>query len=203
MIFAAAEPAATSTSTAALKTRNRTLHPLRVMGFGGGSADLGAGIDSSGADRFGFEKRFGFFLSLLQFEFLGVGVFLFLTGLGDFWGGRRNFLIGMGGATVFTLLFAVGGGFPIFTLAWVGNRLTQSIGWAGLIKVSSRWFDYSVYGTVIGILSISYLIGDAAARQSMGMLLAHGFGWRALFVYAAIVVGLASSASTSTPSFVR
>ena len=115
----------------------------------------------------------------------------FLTGLGDFWGGRRNFLIGMGGATVFTLLFAVGGGFPIFTLAWVGNRLTQSIGWAGLIKVSSRWFDYSVYGTVIGILSISYLIGDAAARQSMGMLLAHGFGWRALFVYAAIVVGLA------------
>jgi OPA family glycerol-3-phosphate transporter-like MFS transporter len=115
----------------------------------------------------------------------------FLTGLGDFWGGRRNFLIGMGGAVVFTLLFAVGGGFPVFTLAWVGNRLTQSIGWAGLIKVSSRWFDYSVYGTVIGILSISYLIGDAAARQSMGVLIAHGFGWRALFVYAAVVVGIA------------
>ena len=27
---------------------------------------------------------------------------LFLTGLGDFWGGRNNFLIGLGGATVFT-----------------------------------------------------------------------------------------------------
>ena len=27
---------------------------------------------------------------------------LFLTGLGDYWGGRRNFLIGVGGATVFT-----------------------------------------------------------------------------------------------------
>ena len=33
---------------------------------------------------------------------------LFLTGLGDFWGGRINFLIGLGGATAFTLMFASG-----------------------------------------------------------------------------------------------
>jgi len=114
---------------------------------------------------------------------------LFLTGLGDYWGGRRNFLLGVGGATVFTLLFAVGGALPVFTLAWIGNRLTQSLGWAGLIKVSSRWFDYSSYGSIIGILSISYLIGDALARQQMGMLIEHGYGWRALFLFAAIVAG--------------
>jgi sugar phosphate permease len=112
---------------------------------------------------------------------------LFLSGLGDYWGGRRNFLIGVGGATLFTLLFAAGGGLPVFTAAWVGNRLTQSVGWAGLIKVSSRWFDYSSYGTIIGILSISYLVGDALARQQMSILIAHGFGWRALFMFAAIV----------------
>src|SRR5215469_9848612 len=88
---------------------------------------------------------------------------LFLTGLGDYWGGRRNFLIGVGGATAFTLLFAAGGTFPVFSLAWLGNRLTQSIGWAGLIKVSSKWFDYHSYGSIIGVLSISYLVGDAAA----------------------------------------
>ena len=92
----------------------------------------------------------------------------FLTGLGDYWGGRRNFLIGLGGATVFTLLFALGGALPLFTLAWVGNRLTQSIGWAGLVKVSSKWFDYSSYGLVLGILSVSYLIGDAVARAANG-----------------------------------
>jgi sugar phosphate permease len=116
---------------------------------------------------------------------------LFLTGLGDYWGGRRNFLIGVGGATVFTVLFATGGTLPVFTLAWIGNRLTQSVGWAGLIKVSSKWFDFSSYGTIIGILSISYLVGDALARQQMGMLIAHGYGWRALFVFAAGVAGLA------------
>jgi sugar phosphate permease len=109
---------------------------------------------------------------------------LFLTGLGDYWGGRRNFVIGVGGATLFTLAFAAGGALPVFTLAWIGNRLTQSIGWAGLIKVSSKWFNYSSYGSIIGILSISYLIGDAAARQQMGLLIARGVGWRALFVFA-------------------
>ena len=112
---------------------------------------------------------------------------LFLGGLGDFWGGRINFLIGLTGATVFTLLFAATGLIPVFTVAWVGNRLTQSLSWAGLIKVSSKWFNYSTYGTVIGILSVSYLVGDAVARQMMGALIHHGFGWRALFYFAAAV----------------
>ena len=115
---------------------------------------------------------------------------LFLTGLGDFWGGRRSFTIGLGGAIAFTLLFASGGALPIFTIAWIGNRLTQSIGWAGLIKVCSKWFGYSSYGTVIGILSLSFLIGDAAARQWMGMLIHQGYGWRALFYFAAGAAGL-------------
>ena len=116
---------------------------------------------------------------------------LFLTGLGDYWGGRRNFLIGVGGAAVFTLLFAVSGGLPLFTLAWAANRLTQSVGWAGAIKVSSKWFNYSAYGSIAGILSISYLVGDAAARQQMAMLLARGYGWRALFLFAAAVAAAA------------
>jgi OPA family glycerol-3-phosphate transporter-like MFS transporter len=110
---------------------------------------------------------------------------LFLGGLGDFWGGRVSFLIGLSGATVFTLLFATGSFLPVFTIAWIGNRLTQSVAWAGLIKVSSKWFDFSSYGTIIGILSVSYLVGDAAARQWMGHLIQRGVGWRPLFYLAA------------------
>ena len=115
---------------------------------------------------------------------------LCLTGLGDLWGGRSSFTIGLGGAIAFTLLFASSGFLPLFTIAWIGNRLAQSIGWAGLIKVCSRWFGYSSYGTVIGILSLSFLVGDAVARQSMGMLLHFGFGWKGLFYFAAIVAGV-------------
>ena len=115
---------------------------------------------------------------------------LFLTGLGDLFGGRLSFLIGVGGAAVFTVLFAMGGAVPVFMLAWLGNRLTQSIAWAGLIKVSSKWFDYSSYGAILGLLSLSYLIGDAVARQWMGSLILHGHGWRSLFYLAAAVAGL-------------
>ncbi len=77
-----------------------------------------------------------------QISSLGVLAYalgkFFLGGLGDFWGGRRNFLIGLGGATAFTLMFAAGGVMPVFMIAWLGNRLTQSIAWAGLIKVTSK-----------------------------------------------------------------
>jgi OPA family glycerol-3-phosphate transporter-like MFS transporter len=114
----------------------------------------------------------------------------FLTGLGDYWGGKRNLLIATGGATLFTLLFASGSTLPLFTLAWIGNRMTQSIGWSALVKVSSKWFNYSRYGTIAAILTCSYMLGDAAARQSMGLLLEHGVGWRGLFVFGAGVAGV-------------
>jgi sugar phosphate permease len=113
----------------------------------------------------------------------------FIGGLGDYWGGRINFLLGLAGATLCTLLFAFSGALPLFTLAWFLNRLLQSGAWAGLLKVSSRWFDYSSHGAIIGVLSLSYLIGDAVAREWMGRLIAHGHGWRSLFALAAAVSG--------------
>ncbi len=109
----------------------------------------------------------------------------FLGGMADFLGGRRNFLIGMGGSVLFTLLFSLGGGLPIFTLAWIGNRLVQSTGWAGMVKITSRWFSYSAYGAAMGVISLSYLFGDAAARQFMGFLIGQGLGWRVVFQMAA------------------
>jgi len=106
----------------------------------------------------------------------------FVSGsLADLFGGRRNFLGGMAGAVLFTVLFALGGGFPIFTMAWLGNRLFQSLGWVGLVKVSSRWFSYSVYGTVMAVISLSYLFGDAVSRGIMALLLHYGMGWRGIF----------------------
>ncbi|HVP48170.1 MAG TPA: MFS transporter [Bryobacteraceae bacterium] len=109
-------------------------------------------------------------------------------GLSDFLGGRRTFLGGMAGSVLFTALFALSGGTPLFTLAWIGNRLVQSLGWAGVVKISSRWFSYSSYGTVMGIVSLSFLFGDAASRQFLAILIGYGFGWRSLFFTAAGVL---------------
>ena len=93
------------------------------------------------------------------------------------------------------MLFASGGSLPIFTIAWIGNRLTQSIGWAGLLKVCSRWFDFSHHGTVIGILSLSYFAGDVVARQCMGVLIGLGYDWQTLFRFAALAAGVAFAAN--------
>ncbi len=125
------------------------------------------------------QVRLGLIASIGVFAY-AIGKFFFGS-LADLFGGRNNFLGGMAGAIAFTLLFAVGGAFPIFTLAWIGNRVFQSAGWVGLVKVASRWFSYSVYGTVMGVLSLSYLFGDAAARETMALLLGAGMGWRGIF----------------------
>ena len=109
-------------------------------------------------------------------------------GVSDMIGGRRNFLVGMIGSVVCTVLFAMGGALPIFTIAWVGNRLLQSLGWVGMIKITSRWFSYSNYGAVMGIVSLSFLFGDAAARFFMAGLLKAGLGWRGVFWIDALVL---------------
>jgi OPA family glycerol-3-phosphate transporter-like MFS transporter len=112
----------------------------------------------------------------------------FSGGLGDFVGGRRNYLGGMLGAVLCTVAFAWGGTIPVFTVAWIGNRLVQSLGWVGMVKITSRWFSFATYGRAMGIISLSYLFGDAAARYLMGLLLQEGYSWRGVFYVAASIL---------------
>ncbi len=116
----------------------------------------------------------------------------FITGsVADFLGGRRNVLFGMFGSVLFTALFALGGGVPMFTLAWIGNRAVQSFCWTGMVKITGRWFSYSAYGTAMGVISLSFLFGDAAARTFMSLLIEAGLGWRQVFwVAAGVLSGL-------------
>ena len=123
-----------------------------------------------------------------------IGVFAYAVGkflsggLADWLGGRRTFLTGTAGAICFTGLFAMSGGIPLFPFAWLMNRLLQSMGWAGAVKLTSRWFSFSAYGTAMGIISLSYLFGDAAARRFLGWLLHQGVGWRGIFLAASGVL---------------
>lgn len=129
------------------------------------------------------------FGSIVSFGVLIYAVGKFISGsMADMFGGLKNFLGGMAGAILFTVVFALSGGFPLFTLAWLGNRLFQSAGWAGLVKVASRWFSYSTYGTVMGVLALSYLFGDAISRYIMSLLLGAGMGWRGIFLVGAALL---------------
>jgi OPA family glycerol-3-phosphate transporter-like MFS transporter len=143
-------------------------------------------LAAKGWDPNSAKIRLGALASIGVFAY-AVGKFL-SGGLADLLGGRRSFLLGTAGAVCCTALFALGGGFPVFTAAWILNRFLQSIGWPGAVKLASRWFSYSRYGTAMGVISLSYLFGDAAARRFMGWLIGHGVGWRGVFFAAAGVM---------------
>ena len=122
---------------------------------------------------------------------LGYAIGKFAAGsVVDLLGGRRNYLLGMAGAVACTFLFTLGGTVPFFTATWFLNRLIQSLGWPGMIKITSRWFSFSRYGTVMGFISLSYLFGDALARAFMGRLFAAGLSWRGVFAVAGAILGI-------------
>ncbi len=114
----------------------------------------------------------------------------FISGsLADLGGGKKMFLAGMFGAAICSIIFGLGG-LPIFTMAWALNRAVQSAGWVGMVKISSRWFSYSVYGTAMGIISLSFLIGDSLSRLLLGQLVQAGMGWRGLFITSGAIMAL-------------
>lgn len=123
--------------------------------------------------------------------------------LADVLGGRRVFLIGLMGSVVCTVLFAyadrmahptagisaalglpVAMLFPMFVI-WAANRFIQSMGWNGLVQITSWWFPPGRLATILGVLSTSYLIGDALARAYLGLVIRAGFDWRGVFLFAA------------------
>jgi sugar phosphate permease len=143
-------------------------------------------LGSRGIDPATAKIRLGGIASLAV---LAYALGKFVSGaLADRVGGKRFFVGGMAGSVLCTIAFGLAGSLPIFTLAWIANRLVQSAGWVGMVKLTSKWFSYSQYGTAMGVISLSYLLGDAGARAFMGTLIAHGVGWRGLFFTAAAVL---------------
>jgi OPA family glycerol-3-phosphate transporter-like MFS transporter len=117
-----------------------------------------------------------------------LGKFIFGS-TADVAGGRRMFLLGMAGAIVCTLLFGIGGP-PLFLMAWCGNRFIQSSGWVGMVKITSRWFSHSVYGSVMGLISLSFLFGDFLSRLFLSELITLHFTWQLIFYVSAGVLGI-------------
>ncbi len=134
-----------------------------------------------------------------------VGVMLYAFGkiingyLGDFLGGRLLFLTGMICSVLFTVLFGLASGLTAFVLIWACNRFFQSMGWVALVKTASRWFPVQRHATVMAILSLSFLFGDAFARIYLGGLISLGessptfeflANWRTVFFIAALTLSL-------------
>ncbi|AMV29782.1 Regulatory protein UhpC [Gemmata sp. SH-PL17] len=146
-------------------------------------------------------------------DIASVGVLFYAIGkalngvLAEYLGGRRIFLLGMFASVACTVLFALapnstgalGGlassfGLPVavmlpFFVVWGANRFVQSMGWGGLVQITSRWFTANRMATVMGVLTMSYLLGDALARLYLGGVVSTGVGWQGVFFAAAAMLG--------------
>jgi len=121
-----------------------------------------------------------------------------VNGIGaDLFGGRRLFLIGAAASAVCTVAFGASSGLMAFGALWALNGYFQSMGWVGLIGVAGRWFPAANQGTVMGLISISYLAGDAIVRLGLGLVLSHGVGWRGMFFVAAGTLAALTCANTA------
>ena len=185
-------------STSPIRSRRASTVALLVVGYSGYylcrsnlSVAMPMIVDelaASGIDPSSAKASLG---GVVSVGILAYALGKFFSGpLADRAGGRRNFLGGMAGAVGFTILFTAGGTPSWFLAAWCGNRLAQSLGWAGMVKIIGRWFPPSSYGSAMALVSLSYLFGDAVARWFLGVLIDLGLGWRGLFAASAGVLAL-------------
>ncbi|RDC61842.1 hypothetical protein AHMF7616_00431 [Adhaeribacter pallidiroseus] len=129
-------------------------------------------------------------------QIAAMGVVFYAVGkvvngvLGDFIGGKKVFVLGMLGSILATVLFGFGEGVLFFGAIWAFNRLIQSMGWGGLLKITANWFSYKSYGKIMSFLSLSFLVGDIVAKLLLGHFLNLGMGWRGLFYVAAGLLAL-------------
>ncbi|HEV7999179.1 MAG TPA: MFS transporter [Planctomycetaceae bacterium] len=119
----------------------------------------------------------------------------------DYFGGRRMFLVGMVATVACTVAFGLSAAFPLFLGIWGANRFFQSMGWPALVKTASRWYPSGRQASVMGVLSLSFLFGDAIIRLYLGGIVAIGqkypgtplarlADWRAVFLIAAATLGV-------------
>ena len=138
--------------------------------------------------EFGYSNtQLGLIASLSE---IAYAVGKFINGpLADKVGGRRIFLVGMGGAIFWNLIFSLSASLTAFIIVWCFCRYFLSMGWGGLTKTIGNWYPPERNGTVMGLISINFQFGGVAATLFAGLLVTLGVAWQGLFVYPALVLG--------------
>ena len=129
---------------------------------------------------YGYDKESLGRLASLSILCYALGKVLFGP-VGDIIGGRRLLAISIAGSVVASLGF--GGSTSLLLLTFFAgmNRCLQAAGWVGVVQIASREVAPAERGSVMGIVSTSFEVGNVLSLLLCGALVASGFGWRTLF----------------------
>jgi MFS transporter, OPA family, glycerol-3-phosphate transporter len=107
--------------------------------------------------------------------------------LGQRYGARLMMTIALLIAATTNLLFSFTTSFSQMLALWALNGIGQSAGWSLMVQVISNWNTSQRRGTVIGLLSTCYQVGNVASWLLAG-LLCETLGWRAAFWVPSLVL---------------
>lgn len=100
--------------------------------------------------------------------------------LGQRYGARRMMTLALLTAATTNLLFASAHSFRFMLVLWAINGFGQSAGWSLAVQTISHWNTSERRGTVIGLLSTCYQVGNVVSWLLAGLLI-DSLGWRAAF----------------------
>lgn len=128
---------------------------------------------------------------------MSIALFVYAIGklvlgpLADVWGGKRLLVLSLLATALVSLSiglsnaparFGAGPGLLVVGALVVANRFVQAGGWGGVVDVVAIAYAPARRGTVMGILSASYDVGNVVALVLSAAIVDCGAGWRALFV---------------------
>jgi OPA family glycerol-3-phosphate transporter-like MFS transporter len=107
--------------------------------------------------------------------------------IGQRYGARRMMTGALLVAATTNLLFSTARSFNGMLLLWAINGVGQSAGWSLAVQTISNWNTSQRRGTVIGLLSTCYQVGNVVSWLLAGLLI-DGLGWRAAFWVPSLVL---------------
>lgn len=172
-----------------MRDRGRIVLPILVASYAGlylCRANVEAAFPLL-RSAFGFSKTQLGLVSSISVAVYAVGKVVMGT-LGDVIGGKRLVLVAIAGSVVASFAFGASGTLAAFVLFASVNRFFQSGGWSGVVGVVPHHFERERYGSVMGVLSTSYGIGEVMALLLCSAITTLVPGWRALFVVNPLVL---------------
>lgn len=114
---------------------------------------------------------------------------LCLAPLVDRVGGRRSFLASAFLVAAFGALAASSPTLPLLGISYALNRLAGSPAWSAMIKQVPQRFGEGKLALALGLLSLSYVFGGAAAIGLAGTVASlSGGSWRAMMIVPAVIL---------------
>ncbi|HNQ88104.1 MAG TPA: MFS transporter [Verrucomicrobiota bacterium] len=107
--------------------------------------------------------------------------------LGQRYGTRRMMTGALLCAAITNLLFSAADSYGVMLALWALNGYGQSAGWSLLVQTVANWNTSRRRGTVIGLISTCYTVGNVLSWLLAGTL-CDAYGWRAAFLVPGLLV---------------